>query len=49
MKEKNTKELHVVIDRQTANTFLGKCRTINSDGSKKIREWIADFLKGEKA
>jgi hypothetical protein len=43
------KEIHVKVTRETANQFLSKCKANNSNGSKKIREWIADFLKGEKA
>jgi hypothetical protein len=43
------KRLTIIIDRQTANVFLSRCKAQNTNGSEKIRKWIEEFLEGEKA
>ena len=45
--QNNKKELHIVLPHDQHRAFMVRTKSNNTNASKKIREWIQKFLKGE--
>jgi len=47
--EKAFKDLHVLMPKEIHKDFLVKCKQDGITASQRVRNWVSEFLKGEKA